>query len=400
MFSGEWAGAIAYGGMAPTWLERCFRYPEWKTNSDFEIVDEPQFPDDPDGDGLNEGWSRIRNMHFDITVRYDMENTGTGVALGRGSAGGDAFERSNPFVLHQTYEITNISGGLLEDVSFYQLSHTHPANTETPTADVAWDDVAHAFGAHQSYRFDISGFALNSGLVDGFETGSQFHDHVSFSSSMMPAAWGLGSYRGHRPGDPGLPASGGMKPVEGEHCDIENRMLAGETLLTGDEVAGSMRYDLGDLADGQTVSLSFLLAFQSRASGLPAEACLRVVDDTGPSLDIRLDKGPCKGAMPAGPFDVISGSLSDLALARDCDPTFDCVVIRNTRCLVHEHMENQFLLDDDAHELDALFYLARRSGRFTQWGFGLDAMSPGRELRRFFFTPETAPGVDTCDALP
>jgi hypothetical protein len=400
MFSGEWAAAVAYDAMAPVWLEKCFRYPEWKTNSNFTIVDPVQFPGDPDEDGMNEGFSTIENPQLRIRVEYDFENTGTGVAMGKGSADpGEAFETSNPFVLHQTYELTNITAAPLTGVSFYKLSHPHPANAETGIVDIGFDDTPHAEGALQDYRWDISGFATNSGLVDNYETGSWFRDHVTVQTNTPPSAWGLGTYRGHAPGDEGLPETGGMKPVEGEHCDIENQTLANETELLGDEVAGSMRFDLGTIEPDQTVAVSFVLAFQSRPAGVPATSCLRVVDDSGAFPVIELTRGACSGALDAGPYDAVMGSVYDLALVPDCDPAFDCTRLVNLRCKAAAHPFDRLTVDDDAHRLDTLFYLVRRSGRFTQWGEGQPAAGQP-PLERFFFTPSTSPGVDACDVMP
>ncbi|GAB4370184.1 MAG: hypothetical protein Kow0062_04630 [Acidobacteriota bacterium] len=400
MLSGEWAAAVRYDGMGPIWLERCFRYPEWKTNSNFTIVEPPQFPDDPDGDGLNEGWSRIQNDHLDIRVEYDMEIAPDGVAMGKDAINVEQFETSNPFVLFVTYELTNRTMAPLTGLALYQLAHIHPGNTETGIVDIGWDPMMYPSGDFQQFQYDITGFSYNSGLIDGFATGSTFHDHVGFSADIMPAAFGLGSYRGHRPGDPGLPATGGMKPVEGEHCDIENEALAGETALFQDEAAGSMRFDLGDLAPGATTSLRLMFSIQTRASGVPAESCLRVVDDTGPCPEIRIARGPCISPGPgAGPFDIVMGSLYDLQIVPGCDPAFDCVQLTSLVCLAQGHTSTDLTLAEDGHASDSLFYLVRRSGRFTSWGQGQPATGQP-PLERFFFTPSTAPGVDACDVIP
>lgn len=397
MFSGEWAAAVSYDGMSPIWLEKCFRYPEWKSNSNFVPVEAPQFPDDPDGDGMNEGWSSIENDDLSIRVHYDMEIAEGGVALGKGTADPDEdFETSNPFVLLQTYEFTNISGRLLTDLSFYQLAHMHPANTETPTASIGYDDTMRMTGAFQDYRYDLTGFAENSGITDGYPTGSTFRDHVGLSLNVEPSAWGLGTYRGHVPGDNGLPETGGMKPVEGEHCDIENEALAGELTLLDDEVAGSFRYDLGDLQPDETKSVTVMLGLRSRDSGIPARTCLEIFEPRQDHLDLRLSKGDCVGGSAAGPYDIVAGSLYDLQVVPMCDPAFDCTRLIYLRCMASGHELDRFTLADDAHRLDATFYLARPSARFTSWGEG-QPKAGQLPLRRFFFTPVTSPGVDCCD---
>ncbi len=402
MFSGEWAAAVSYDSMAPVWLERCFRYPEWKTNSNFSIVEVPDFSTDLDGDGINEGSSLIRNPDLDIRIHYDYQIALGGVAMGKGTSDpGEAFERSDPFVFIQTYDIKNTTNRTLQNLSLYQFAHMHPANSEGRIVDMGWDTTSHAAGAYQDYRYDITGYATNSGLIDNYPTGSTFRDHVSFSSNVMPAAHGLGTYRGHVPGDDGLPSSGGMKPIQGEHCDIENRMLANETSLLQDEVAGSMRFDLGDFAPGQMKSLSIMLSLQTRAHGLPASSCLEVVNERTADPVIHLTRGACQrsGTDASGPWDVVYGSLYDLQLVPGCGPSFDCTALITPVCLAQGYTSNQLTVTEDAHVTDALFYLVRPSGRFTSWGSG--APRAGEPpVERFFFTPTTAPDVDACDVIP
>jgi hypothetical protein len=400
MFSGEWAAAVGYNNQPPIWLERCFRYPEWKTNSNFETVQEALFPDDPDGDGMNEGTSITRNDLLEITIHYDMELIPGGVAMGKGTADTTPLESSNPFALKLTYDLKNISANTLTGVSLYQFSHPHPANAEKPVVSAGYDDVMHATGGLQNYRYDITGFATNSGLADGHPTGSTFNDHVGFSSRTMPPAWGLGTYQGHNPGDPGLPSSGGMKPLRGEHCDVENRMLANERTLLGAEAAGSMRLDLGTLAPNETKSAEVLLTFQSRARGVPATSCLRILDTRAADPRIQITRGACTNPIPtATTWDVVAGSIYDLAVVPGCDPTFDCTQLINLRGLAKGYGLDRITLADDAHVSDTLYYLVRRAGRFTPWGDG--NQGPGAPpLRRYYFTPVTAPGVDACDAIP
>lgn len=402
MFSGEWAAAIGYDSLVPIWLEPCFRYPEWRTNSNFSIVEVPDFSTDLDADGIHEGSSLIRNPDLEIRIHYDFQIAPGGVAMGKGLADpGGTYESSDPFVFIQTYDIKNTTSRTLQNVSLYQFAHMHPANAEGAIVDVGWDGSAHAAGLYQNYRYDITGFATNSGLTDNTPTGSTFRDHVSFSSSVMPAAHGLGTYRGHLPGDGGLPSSGGLKPIQGEHCDIENRTLANETTLLQDEAAGSMRFDLGNLAPGATTSLSVMLSFQTRARGIPAASCLQIVNERTADPVIRLTRGPCPrgGTDDSGPWDVMYGSLYDLQLVPGCSPSFDCTALVSPVCIAQGYASNEITVTEDAHLTDALFYLVRPSGRFSSWGSG--APRAGElPIERFFFTPATAPDVDACDVIP
>ncbi len=397
--SGEFGIAVLIDGVGPIWTEPCFRYPEWKTNSDFTITQAIQSIGDPDLDGLDEADSIVANPNLQIKTTYDMEIVQSGVAMGRGSLAGDAFRLSGPYALKFTYELMNIGPSTITDLRLYQFAAMHPANSETPIVDIVYDSALHATGDFQNFRYDLTATAWNSGLRDNFPTGSMFLDHVNVSASMAPSAWGLGSYRGHNPGDPGLPLSGGFKPVVGEHCDIENKALANETSLLQDEAAGSMRFDLGVLMPGEIATVEILFTAHSEAHGLPADACLRVVDDTGPDPVISLEKGACAPAAAGGPYDVIMGSLYDLQLSPGCNPSFDCSVIIDAQCIAKGHAFDRIDVDEDAHELDSLYYLARNTGSFTSWGDGLGPIG-SMPLSRFFFTYQGASGVDVCDTIP
>jgi hypothetical protein len=397
MLSGELMAGIRYDGMFE-WLERCLRYPDWESTSTFDIVQPVTFPEDADADGFLEGDSIVANDHLRIRVSYDFEDTGTGVAMGYGPLGGDPYRLSDRYVLRTRYELTNISGATLSGVSFYQLVHPHPANTEISTVDMAYDPTQHLDGALQGFRYDLTGTAMNSGLTDGYPTGSTFWDHVSLSADMAPAAFGLGPYRGHVPGDPGLPASGGLKPEVGIHCDVEANLFDSETSWMQDQSGGAMRWDFGDLAADETVSLTWVLAIQSEPSGVPAPACLHI-EETGGDPRIRFSRGACPSGLAAGPYDLVVGSLADLALAPGCSPDFDCVQLTDLWCRGRAHGFDVYDADEDAHATDALYYLVRRSAAFTSWGMGRqpDGMPP---LQRFFFSPSTAPDIDVCQAPP
>ncbi len=403
MFSGEWAAAVAYNGMSPMWLEKCMRYPDWETSSDFGILDPVTLSATPNIDGFFDASSRVANLDLEIGIDYRFEDTGTGVAMGLGSLTGPAYRLSDRYVLHQTYNIKNISGSPITGMSLFQFAATHPANTEAPTADIAYDDMEHLSGLHLNYKFDITGIAINSGLTDGFETGSTFEDQVNLSTAIIPASYGLGSYRGHAPGDNGNdPTTGSLKPTLGLHCNVELDALAMETSILQDEVAGALKFDLGSLAPDETKSVTVMLALNSIAHGIPATSCL-TIEETGGDPSIRMARGACAGAAAAGPYDVVMGSLSELDRFPACgtigqDP-FDCSVLTHLNCKAHAHDLDRITLDGDAHAMDSLFYLVRRSAPFSMWGEGKNR--PGENpLFRFYFSPSTAPEVDACDPMP
>jgi hypothetical protein len=400
LLSGELATAISYNGMMPRWTERCFRYPDWEAVTDFMPEQPPTFPDDPDGDGFLEGWSSVANPDLRLRVDYDWEDTGTGVAMGRGALGGATYELSNRFVLHLRYTLENISTSTLNDVSFYQLAHFHPANAETPTADIVYDDTLYNVGAHASYRFDMTARALNSGLVDGYPTGSMFHDHVSISTAQMPTDSGLNTYKGHVPGDDGNdPSSGSLKPTVGSACDVEFDLLGNETMLLGEEVAGAMKWSAGDLAPGATTEISLLMSFRSVAMGIPAPKCLEILA-TGGDPEIRISPGLCKNdGVAAGPYDIVKGSLFDVGLAPGCGKDLNCVALPNLACVAQGHGFSRISLGDDVHPLDSIYYLVRPSAPFSIWGTG-NVPGDGNPWWRVYASPLTSSGVDACQPMP
>lgn len=402
LLSGELATAVAYDDMTPMWTEMCMRYPEWKTPSTFIVENAPAFDIDLDGDGFNEGWGSVVSPSLRLTTNYDWEDTGTGVAMGRGLLGGLSYQLSDRYVLHLRYELENVSPSTLTGVSFYQMIHAHPANAETPTVDIAYDSTMHMMGAHTAYRYDLTQVARNSGLIDGYPTGSEFLDHVSLSTDMMPADRGLGTYKGHNAGDEGNdPSTGSLKPTVGIHCDVEADALNNADTLLQEEVGGALKWDLGDLAPGATAEIRVMFAYSSEAFGTPAEACLEITDNTGGDPEITMSKGACSDTgAPGGPFDIVTGSLHDLRLAPGCGEDLNCVLLNYMDCMQYGHTGTRFTVPEDAHRLDTMFYLVRESGTpFLNWGLG-NAPDAGNPWLRVVATPVTAPNVDACIPMP
>ena len=271
MISGEWAAAIGYDdiqskqliGDESMWLQPEFIYPDWTSNSLFYVVSPitPPWgpgsipnPDLSDTDGLPYGESTISNDDVEIHITYDMDDTDTGTPMGLDPTGASlASVMSNRYVLRQEYEVTNVSGGDLDNVRFYQFIHGHPANAETPTVNEVYDPSLYA-GPLSTFQHDITQFATNSGGGGGHPTGLTFEDHIGFSSEVLPDDWGLGPYRGH----------GFGKPVPGPHLDVEGDVLGNQTAFGPDEVAGAERWTLaGSLAPGATTSHEVLLTVRS-----------------------------------------------------------------------------------------------------------------------------------------
>jgi len=295
MLSGEWGAAIAYDGIpipeTAMWLEPSFLAPDWATNSQFSVVTPLTDLSDPDGDGLPEWFSVISNGAVEIRIDFDMDDTVVGTPMG---LRGGSFVLSNRYVLRQTYTITNVSGGPLTDVRFFQLLHAHPGNDESASVDAVYDPDLHASGALTSFRYDVTQSSLSSGAINGLPTGWRFDDHVGFHLDTLPDDWGLGHYRGTA----GKPPDTDVEPDgdgDGAHFEVERDTLENETSFGPDEVGGSMRRDFGTLADGGTVALEVLLTVSSEVVEEPDP-----LGFFGPTFSIDF-QGPSAGA-PDGFF--------------------------------------------------------------------------------------------------
>jgi hypothetical protein len=396
MMSGEFATAISHDGMPIQWTQECWEYPNFRAPTNWMVETGPSFIDDPDADGFLEGKSSVINPYLRLTVNYDWVDTGTGVAMGRGLLGGASYQMSDRFVLHLRYDIENITANPVNDVNFVQFGHTHPGNAETSITDIVFDDFMHIGGAYQDYHYDLTTVATNSGLTDNYPTSSSFLDHVGISSNMMPSDWGLGTFGGHSPIDPGIdPASG--RPLSGLHCDVEANTLGNETILQQVEAAGAMQWNLGNIGPGQIVSVDVLFTFHTRSFGQPADACLEITESRVAPV-LHMSKGLCKDPGPSKtPVDIARGSIRDVFTAPGCGTDLNCIVLTRLDCLSYGYGFSRFSLDDDAHRLDPLkYYIVRYSGTpFLDWGLG-DIPFDGNPWLRVTGTPQTAPGIDAC----
>ncbi len=357
MLSGEWAAAVGYDGIedglgfplaeSSMWIEPQFLYPDWSTNSAFSVVSPGTLLPDFDADGLPEGFSVVSNGTLEIRIDSDMLDTGAGTPMGLRD---DGFLASDRYVLLQTYTLTNVSGGSLYGLRFYQLLHGHPANTEVPTVRAVYDPTVHP-GVLSGFRYDITQFVTSSGAPDGSPTGFRFFDLIGLSSAVAPQGWTLGHFRGHafgKPPDDDVEPDG---DGDGTHYEVERDSLENEETYGPDEVAGAMRWDLGvfgclggpshglpctadpdclggicvkSLAASGSVSLQLLLAVRSEAVPLPSilatsgeQRCITVLNKDARSIakahaqriltcikkytrGIEPDADICKTSDPAG----------------------------------------------------------------------------------------------------
>ncbi len=248
--SGEWAAAVRYDGIGTPdgesmWLSPYFLYPSFYTATDLETLIPISTWDDPENptDGADTGYSEIRNADLSIAISYTMYMTDAGTAAGLrpGGVGTRTPATSGRYVLGQTYNITNISGGQLTNVSFYQMLHAHPNDDYDPNNFGVYDPTAYAAGDMSEFCYDITQYGASMWNPPG-------SDITGFSAAEAPTAWGLGEFPGH---------SG--EPSTGIHIDIYDDTLPMTTSDGPSEIAGAMKWDLGTLEAGASVEKTVLL---------------------------------------------------------------------------------------------------------------------------------------------
>lgn len=258
--SGEWGAAVGYqrSGAAqrtPTWLEPQFIFPDWTTNSDFQVIT-PMAQGALNGFGLPTAQSVIGNSDLRITQNIQIVDTRTGIAMGNAaaSAGGlGASLLSNRYVLMQSYTFENVSGSRIDGLQFFQLLHGY-------NSQAGVYDNRNYGGAMAEYRHDVT----LRGRDDVAATG-QF-DYIGFHSKLAPVAVELGHYGLNADGSPDDHNVG--KPSVGTHLSVEAGALNGNDSFSPANrwVAGAQQFALGSLAAGQSVTfdvaLSILTGYQ------------------------------------------------------------------------------------------------------------------------------------------
>lgn len=175
--SGEWGAAIGYqGAPAVEWFEPSFVFPDWTTNSTFQITSPFNFQDgdgnrtpDFNADGQNIYASTIANAVFSVTQTYEFLNAGVGIAQGirpRSAGGPGANIASDQYVLKQTYRITNRSSGPIRGVQLYQFLHGL-RSTAAVFDDREYGEPSQCLGVKCSdYRFDVTMSGTARAFVD------------------------------------------------------------------------------------------------------------------------------------------------------------------------------------------------------------------------------------------
>lgn len=249
--SGEWAAAVSYklGANAPTpttWLEKNFIYPDWTTNSNFNVVSGiTQTGANPQGLPIAE--SLLSNGELQIALKYEMLDTTTGTRLGTApaSASTGSSVLSDRYILQQTYTITNLSStDAMSDLSLYQFLHSLEAQKGV------YDNRNYG-GVFGAYQYDVT----ETG-VTGYTQGTTLEDHLGFRSDVAPTSFEIGQY-----GIASVDSHSLGKPSVGTHLSVESGTLNNNDALTPAEmwIAGAQKWNFGTLAPGGSISHSVQL---------------------------------------------------------------------------------------------------------------------------------------------
>ena len=270
--SGEWAGAVGYKKGAttvtPDWLEPCFIFPDWATGSAYSVVSGLSGTAVINASGFEIFSSTISNGDLEIKQSYEMVDTtidggsgptGPGIEQGEDPAvtGGSGFSTtSNRYILKQGYGIKNVSGEGITDLQLFQFLHS--LNAEK----AVYDDRSYGPSPWGDYKYDITQRGKD------FTPGGFLHDDVvSFHSKAAPSAWEVGYY-----GDEDIDSHEVGKPSIGVHLEVEGNSLDTTTdfFEPGEFwVSGAQRFDLIDLADGESASFDVLLSIQTSTTEVP-----------------------------------------------------------------------------------------------------------------------------------
>jgi hypothetical protein len=267
--SGEWAAAVAYqvanrSPVAPQWLEPQFVFPDWSTRSTFHAIT-PITQVGVNVDGLPIAQSVIANADLEITLRHEMVDTIVGIAMGTSAAsvgGGGTSISSDRYVLKQTCALRNISGASISQLQLFQFLHGLQSQRGV------YDNRLYG-GPLSEFRYDVTQAGVDAGAVGAGSSGAGLEDFISFHASLAPSAYEVGYYgiEGNGVDDHAI-----GKPSDGVHLSVENNWETspystrqGTDQFTPAQrwVAGAERWELGNLAAGQSVSFDVLLSLRT-----------------------------------------------------------------------------------------------------------------------------------------
>ncbi|MCW5554119.1 MAG: hypothetical protein KIS67_18430 [Verrucomicrobiae bacterium] len=267
--SGEWGAAVGYqlsGGavVSPLWLEKNFWFPDWVTDSDFGVKS-PIAQIGVNADNLPIAQSVLTNAHLEVTLRHEMLDTVTGTPMGttRASAGGAGSSiHSSRYVLKQTATIKNIFGGAIANVQLFQFLHGIHSQRGVH------DDRLYS-GALSNFQYDVTLAGVDPWAAGANSSTAGLEDFIGFQASVSPSAFEIGHYgiEGN-----GLDDHSIGKPSDGVHLSVENNWLTPPySARQGTDnfaptqlwVGGAQRWELGNLANGQSVSFELILSLRT-----------------------------------------------------------------------------------------------------------------------------------------
>ena len=263
--SGEWGSAIAYTkdgvDVAPTWLDPQFLYPDWSSNSNFQVVQGIHLVG-TNVDGLPISESVITNSDLEITLRFEMVDTVVGTPMGitpASSGGTPKSIASNRYVLNQSFKVRNISGASIANVQLFQLLHGFISQRGV------YDNRTYT-GKLSQYHYDATLTGVDAGSAGAKSSTIGLEDTIAFHSKVAPTAFEIGNY--------GIEGNGIDdhvigKPSDGVHLSIEdNWQNAPYNTRQGRDsfapaqrwVAGGQRWSLGNLSAGQQSNFDLVLS--------------------------------------------------------------------------------------------------------------------------------------------
>jgi hypothetical protein len=264
--SGEWGSAVAYtrgngNTVAPKWLEPNFMFPDWKTNSDFTVVQGIHIVGS-NLDGLPIAQSVISNGELEFTLRFEMVDTVTGTPMGvkpasDGSAGLSV--NSNRYVMNQTFTVKNVSGAQITNVQLFHLLHGFISQRGQ------YDNRSYP-GKLPQYQYDMTMSGVDAGAAGTQSSSIGLEDLIGFHSKVAPSAFEIGHYgiEGN-----GIDDHSSGKPSDGVHLSIEDNWQNAPYLARKNRdsfapanrwISGAQRWELGSIAAGQSVSFDIVLS--------------------------------------------------------------------------------------------------------------------------------------------
>ncbi len=263
--SGEWGSAVGYtrsgNTVDPKWMEPNFLFPDWKTNSDFTVVQGIHLIGS-NLDGLPIAQSVISNGDLEITLRFEMVDTVTGTPMGvkpASAAGAPASVNSNRYVMNETFTVKNISGVQITNVQLFHLLHGFISQRGQ------FDNRSYV-GKLREYQYDMTMSGVDASAAGGQSSTVGLEDLIGFHSKVAPSAFEIGHYGIE---NNGIDDHSVGKPSDGVHLSIEDNWTNGpylarknrDTFAPADRwISGAQRWELGTIAPGQSVNFDIVLS--------------------------------------------------------------------------------------------------------------------------------------------